>query len=85
MLLEHPDIDNNQTIVVNFDTFGASSLNFLVYAFTKTINWVEFKSIQHKILINILNIIKNNGAECAFPTQTLWLQKETTPQSFAAS
>jgi MscS family membrane protein len=87
MLLEHPNIDNNQTIVVNFDTFGASSLNFLVYAFTKTINWVEFKSIQHNILINILNIIKNNGAECAFPTQTLWLQKEETapPQNLDAS
>lgn len=59
--------------------------SLVIYPFTKTINWVEFKSIQHKILINILNIIKNNGAECAFPTQTLWLQKETPPQSFAAS
>lgn len=78
MLLENADIDNNQTIVVNFDTFGASSLNFLVYAFTKTINWIEFKSIQHNVLINILDIIQRNGAECAFPTQTLFLQNEAT-------
>lgn len=76
MLVNHPDIDNNQTIVVNFDTFGASSLNFLIYAFTKTTNWVQFKSIQHKIFIKILNIIEENGAECAFPTQTLLIKNE---------
>ena len=73
MLTKHPDIDTNQTIVVNFDTFAASSLNFLVYAFTKTTNWVEYKAIQQEIYINILNIIQDNNAECAFPTQTLFI------------
>ncbi|MCR9192575.1 MAG: mechanosensitive ion channel family protein [Gammaproteobacteria bacterium] len=77
MLVSHPDIDNDQIIVVNFDTFGASSLNFLVYAFTKTTNWVQFKSIQHKIFIKILEIIQKNGAECAFPTQTLFIQNDS--------
>lgn len=80
MLIQHPEIDTNQTIVVNFDNFGPSSLDFLVYAFTKTINWIEFKSIQHDIFIKILNIIQENGAECAFPTQTLMLQNERHPQ-----
>ncbi|MDF1758182.1 MAG: mechanosensitive ion channel family protein [Legionellaceae bacterium] len=76
MLVNHPDIDTNLSIVVNFDEFGPSSLNFLVYAFTKTKVWVEFKAIQHEIFIKILKIIEQNGAECAFPTQTLFIKKD---------
>lgn len=76
MLVNHPDIDNKQAIVVNFDTFGASSLNFLVYAFTKTTVWSEFKASQHEIFINILKIISANGAECAFPTSTIFVQND---------
>ena len=37
MLLDHPDIDTSQTLMVNFDAFGPSSLDFFVYCMTRTV------------------------------------------------
>ena len=73
MLEEHPDIDHGRTLIVNFVSFGESSLNFFVYTFTKTTVWVEFHQIKENILLQILNIIHAHGADVAFPTQTLHL------------
>ena len=71
MLQEHPDIDTQQTLMVNLVELGASSLNFMIYTFTKTTNWVSFQVIQEDVLFKIMQIIDEHGAECAFPTQTV--------------
>ena len=71
MLEGHEAIDLNRTLIVNFVSFGASSLDFFVYAFTKTINWVEFHAIKQDVMLKILDIIDSHGAEVAFPTHTL--------------
>ncbi|GEA60077.1 mechanosensitive ion channel family protein [Vibrio comitans] len=73
MLKNHPDIDANQTLIVNFNTFGASSLDFFVYTFTKTVNWVRYHEVKQDVLLKIMQIIHDNGADVAFPTQTLKL------------
>ncbi len=71
MLLEHPDIDNTKTLMVNFNSFAPSSLDFFIYTFTKTTVWAEYHDIKQDVLLKILNIIDAHGAECAFPTSTL--------------
>tara|TARA_R110002094_G_scaffold38387_1_gene51066 strand:- start:639 stop:1739 length:1101 start_codon:yes stop_codon:yes gene_type:complete len=73
MLQQHPDIDTGQTLIVNLNAFGASSLDFFVYAFTKTTNWIEFHAIKEDVMFKIMAIIDAQGAEIAFPTQTLHL------------
>ncbi|KDN95228.1 mechanosensitive ion channel protein MscS [Hydrogenovibrio marinus] len=74
MLQEDPDIDSNQTLIVSFNGFGASSLDLLVYTFTKTIVWIEYHEVKEKILLKIAEIIDNHGAEIAFPTRTLYME-----------
>lgn len=74
MLLAHPGIDTAQTLIVNFNEYGASSLDLLVYTFTKTTVWVEFHEIKQDLLLRIGEIIAGHGAEIAFPTRTLHLQ-----------
>jgi len=71
MLEEHEEIDLGRTLIVNFVSFGPSSLDFFVYAFTRTINWVEFHAIKQDVMLKILAIIESHGAEVAFPTHTL--------------
>ncbi|WP_347329603.1 mechanosensitive ion channel family protein [Marinimicrobium locisalis] len=61
----------NQTLIVNFTTFGASSLDFFIYTFTKTVNWVEFHQIKEEVMLRVSDIIGKHGAEIAFPTSTL--------------
>lgn len=71
MLRNHPDIDTQQTLIVNFNAFASSSLDFFVYTFTKTTDWVTYHQVKQDVLFKILEIVEGNGAECAFPTSTL--------------
>lgn len=81
MLEQHPDIEPKRTLMVNFDTYGASHLEFFVYAFTKTINWVEFHRVKEEVLLKVMEIVEGHGAEFAFPTRTLhMIQPEPEPE-----
>ena len=76
MLREHPEIDTNQTMIVNFVRFAPSSLDFFVYTFTRTTNWIRFHEIKEDVMLKILEIIERHGAESAFPTSTIHLAGE---------
>lgn len=71
MLREHEDIDTNQTLIVNFNEFAPSSLDFFIYTFTKTTNWIRFHDVKQDVLLKVIDIVESHGAECAFPTSTL--------------
>ncbi len=71
MLQQHQDIAQDQTLIVNFNTFSASSLDFFVYTFTKTTDWVTFHQIKQDVLFKISEIVTKHNAEMAFPTSTL--------------
>jgi MscS family membrane protein len=73
MLKQHEDIDSDQTLIVNFLQFNASSLDIMVYTFTKTVEWVRFHEVKQDVLLKISEIIEGYGAEVAFPTRTLHL------------
>ena len=73
MLENHEDIDQDQTLIVNFLAFNDSSLDIMVYTFTKTIEWVRFHEVKQDVLLRISEIIESHGAEVAFPTRTLHL------------
>lgn len=71
LLLEHQEIDQAQTLMVNFVSFGDSSCNFFVYAFTRTTVWARYHEVKHDILLAIAEVIEKAGAEIAFPTTTV--------------
>ena len=73
MLKGHPEIDTGKTLMVNFNSFAPSSLDFFIYTFTKTTNWEKYHAIKEDILLKVLKIVENNGAEPAFPTSTIHL------------
>jgi len=75
MLKTHDAIDQRKTMMVNFNVFGPSSLDFFVYTFTKTTVWTDFHVIKEDILFRISTIIEQHGAEIAFPTQTIQVEK----------
>ncbi len=73
MLRTHPEIDDSQTLMVHFDSFAPSSLDFFIYTFTHTTNWTKFHAIKQDVLLKIEKIIREAGAEIAFPTSTIHL------------
>ena len=76
MLREHPEIDTGRTLIVNFDAYGPSSLDFFIYTFTRTTEWVRFHEIKEDVLLRVMDIILGHGAEIAFPTSTVHLVDE---------
>ncbi|MAH73789.1 MAG: mechanosensitive ion channel protein MscS [Cellvibrionales bacterium TMED49] len=76
MLKSHGDIDSSETLIVNFNQFSPSSIDFFVYSFTKTTDWIKFHQVKQEILLNISDIIISEGAEVAFPTTTIDLSEE---------
>ena len=71
MLGTHEEIDQSQTLMVNFNAFAASSLDFFVYCFTRTTNWVKYHGVKQDELFKISEIVAAHGAEVALPTSTL--------------
>jgi MscS family membrane protein len=81
MLRNHPEIDTTQTLIVNFNTFGPSSLDFFIYTFTKTREWVRYHEIKQDVLLKVADIIAGHGAQIAFPTRTLHMVEASPPAS----
>ncbi len=71
MLEGHADIATDQTLMVNFNSFGPSSIDFFVYTFTRTTNWAEYHEVKQNVLLKIHDIIAGHKAEIAFPTTTV--------------
>lgn len=84
MLENHPEIDATKTLIVNFNTFAPSSLDFFIYTFTKTTQWVYFHEVKQDVLLKVLKIIEDEGAECAFPTSTLHLGDNEILKNFTS-
>ena len=77
MLVDHEEIETElRTLIVNFTTFNASSLDIMVYTFTKTTQWARFHEIKQDVLLKISDIIESHGAEVAFPTRTLHIAQD---------
>jgi MscS family membrane protein len=80
MLEAHPEIDTNRTLIVNFNHFGASSLDFFIYTFTKTTDWVTYHNVKEDVLLKVLDLVHQHGADVAFPTQTVHLESHLSPE-----
>ena len=72
MLQQHPEIDQEQLILVNFNAWEQSSINLLVYCFTTTTVWKDYLDIQQDVFLKIANLVKANGASFAFNCTTLY-------------
>lgn len=64
---------SNLFVVV--DEFADSSINILVYCFSKTIVWGEFLAVKEDVMMKIMNIVEANGLGFAFPSQSLYVEE----------
>jgi MscS family membrane protein len=74
MLREHPAIDQD-FFLVNFTDFNSSSLDILVYCFTKTTVWGEYLDARQDVCLKIMEILEAHGMEIAFPSRSLYLRQ----------
>ncbi|KKE79911.1 mechanosensitive ion channel family protein [Bacilli bacterium] len=80
LLKNHPDI-HQETIFVRFDEYKESSLDILLYFFTKTTVWGEYLKVKEEINYQILDIVREEGAEFAYPTRKLYIENDSSDDS----
>jgi len=72
-LVSKDDLDGVKTnLLVYLDSFGDSSINILVYCFTKSVKWVDWLETKEDVMHKIMEILENNNLEFAFPSLSIY-------------
>ncbi len=78
-LLDHKDDfagPDNVPLFVRIESFGASSIDIMVYCFTHTTVWGEWLEIKERFALAIKDIVENKaGTGFAFPSQSVYIEK----------
>ena len=69
---------------VRIDSFSDSSIDMLVQCFTNVTNWNEYIKVKETLAITIKEIVENEKAGFAFPSQSLYLESlpDNVPEVF---
>lgn len=68
MLQQHFEIDCSQSIIARLTSFGTSSVDISISAYTTVIDNEGFQRIKEDLLFQIADIIEKNDAAFAIPT-----------------
>ena len=64
------------TTTIRVTQFNDSSIDMLVYCFTRSTKWHDFCIAREELILEIMKIVKNNGSDFAYPTSTIHIEKE---------
>ena len=64
------------TTTIRVTQFNDSSIDLLIYCFTKSTLWYDYTKAKEDLILEIIKIVKNNGSDFAYPTQTIHLEKD---------
>ncbi len=56
------------------DAFGASSIDIMLYCFTKTTAWGEWMACKERLAYKVKTIVEGHGAAFAFPSTSLYVE-----------
>ncbi len=63
----------SKTLLVFLDNYGESSIDILVYCFSKSVDWAEWLATKEDVLCQISSILDKNNLEFAFPSESIYL------------
>jgi MscS family membrane protein len=72
LLTTHPSFDAS-SVRVRFIRLGPSSLDVEIFSYLYARDWNHFLEIQEDMLLRVMEITQEAGAEIAFPSQTTYL------------
>lgn len=71
MLAARDEVDTGQPLIVNLVSLGASSLEIMIYCLVTEKRWVAFHALKEHVMLAVAAIVRQHGAEIAYPTTTL--------------
>ncbi len=75
LLYSHEKVTNDPARI-RFIGFGAYSLDFEIFAYTKTADWNEFLGIREDVFLRIMDIVDECGTGFAFPSSTVYVGRD---------
>ncbi|MCH2170096.1 mechanosensitive ion channel family protein [Myxococcota bacterium] len=86
---QHEEFETDPAKVLTFvfvDSFGDSSINIMVYCFTRTTVWREWLALKEELAYEVKRIVESHGAGFAFPSTSLYVESLPfgTPEPFPA-
>lgn len=73
-------------LFVHIDRFSDSSIDIMIYCFTKTTDWGQWLAIKDAFACEVKTIVEGEGSAFAFPSRTLYIapneQSEDQPETF---
>ncbi|MCH9611533.1 MAG: hypothetical protein S4CHLAM102_00030 [Chlamydiia bacterium] len=76
MIRNHPDVDQNKVSFVRVKELADSGIDLWVIAYTKKVTVNAFFEFQQDVLLKINQIIISHGADIAFPSRSLYMDRE---------
>jgi MscS family membrane protein len=73
-LIKNPSIINND-ILVAFTEMADSSLIIEIICYTYHTVYYDYLKVEESINLSIMEILEKNGASCAFPSQSVYVEK----------
>ncbi len=74
-LSKNDDFDKDVTTFVRIDSFGASSIDIMIYCFTKTTDWGTWLAIKEEFAFKVKEIVEEKaGTSFAFPSQSVYIE-----------
>ena len=64
------------TTTIRVTKFNDSSIDMLVYCFTRSTKWHDFCVARENLILEIMKIVKKNGSDFAYPTSTIHIEKD---------
>jgi MscS family membrane protein len=64
------------TTTIRVTKFNDSSIDMLVYCFTRSTKWHDFCAAREELILEIMKIVKKNGSDFAYPTSTIHIEKD---------
>ena len=72
-LVSKDDLEGvKRTLLVYLDEFSDSSINILVYCFSKSVEWEDWLRTKQDIMERIMEIFEQNNLEFAFPSLSIY-------------
>ena len=65
---------HQETIFCGFDRFNESSLDLLIYFFTKTTAWKEYLEVKEDINFQIMAVLEEAEVSLAYPSRSIYLE-----------
>ena len=76
LLYSHPKVES-KTVRVRLTDISGTSLNVEILSYILTQDFNEFAAVREDILLRMMDIVDDSGSSLAFPSQTLYLSRDT--------